>query len=59
MLSRIVAVTLAAALSLAAPLANAADALRVSAIPDENPAELLRKFKPLGSYLSQQLGMRV
>ncbi len=40
MLSRIVAVTLAAALSLAGPLVSAADALRVSAIPDENPAEL-------------------
>lgn len=33
--------------------------LRVSAIPDEAPTELLRKFKPLGSYLEQQLGMPV
>ncbi|WOX04965.1 putative selenate ABC transporter substrate-binding protein [Microbulbifer pacificus] len=33
--------------------------LRVSAIPDEAPTELLRKFKPLGQYLEQQLGMKV
>jgi phosphonate transport system substrate-binding protein len=33
--------------------------LRVSAIPDENPTELLRKFKPLGAYLEQALGMKV
>ncbi len=59
MLSRIVAVTLAAAFSLAGTLVSAADTLRVSAIPDEHPAELLRKFNPLGSYLRQQLGMRV
>jgi phosphonate transport system substrate-binding protein len=33
--------------------------LRVSAIPDESPTELQRKFKPLGSYLEQKLGMKV
>lgn len=33
--------------------------LRVSAIPDEAPTELQRKFKPLGSYLEQKLGMKV
>jgi len=33
--------------------------LRVSAIPDEAPTELLRKFKPLGQYLERQLGMPV
>jgi phosphonate transport system substrate-binding protein len=33
--------------------------LRVSAIPDEAPTELLRKFEPLGAYLEQQLGMKV
>ncbi len=33
--------------------------LRVSAIPDESPTELLRKFKPLGAYLEQALGMKV
>ena len=37
----------------------AADVLRVSAIPDEAPTELLRKFKPLGAYLEQQTGMKV
>ena len=33
--------------------------LRVSAIPDEAPTELQRKFKPLGEYLSQETGMKV
>lgn len=33
--------------------------LRVSAIPDEAPTELQRKFKPLGAYLAQETGMKV
>ena len=33
--------------------------LRVSAIPDEAPTELQRKFKPLGNYLAQKIGMKV
>lgn len=33
--------------------------LRISAIPDEAPTELQRKFKPLGAYLEAQLGMPV
>ena len=33
--------------------------LRVSAIPDEAPTELQRKFKPLGEYLEKKLGMQV
>lgn len=33
--------------------------LRVSAIPDEAPTELLRKFEPLGAYLEQELGIEV
>lgn len=33
--------------------------LRVSAIPDEAPTELLRKFEPLGNYLEQELGVEV
>jgi phosphonate transport system substrate-binding protein len=33
--------------------------LRVSAIPDEAPTELQRKFKPLGDYLEKNLGMEV
>jgi len=47
------------ALSVSAVLAQAADVLKVSAIPDEAPTELLRKFKPLGAYLEQELGMKV
>jgi phosphonate transport system substrate-binding protein len=37
----------------------AQDLLRVSAIPDEAPTELQRKFKPLGAYLEREIGMRV
>jgi phosphonate transport system substrate-binding protein len=33
--------------------------LRVSAIPDEAPTELQRKFKPLGDYLARETGMQV
>ena len=33
--------------------------LRVSAIPDEAPTELQRKFKPLGEYLEKKLDMKV
>ena len=51
----------ALAVLLAAPLGRAdrPAALRVSAIPDEAPTELIRKFKPLGEYLEKQLGMPV
>ena len=41
------------------PLAHAQQVLRVSAIPDEAPTELQRKFKPLGTYLEQKLNMKV
>jgi len=44
---------LTASVSLAQPV------LRVSAIPDESPTELQRKFKPLGEYLEKKLGMKV
>jgi phosphonate transport system substrate-binding protein len=37
----------------------AAEPLRVSAIPDEAPTELIRKFTPLGKYLEQELGRPV
>jgi phosphonate transport system substrate-binding protein len=51
---------LAAALSLASLAASAqSTVLRVSAIPDEAPTELQRKFKPLGDYLQQETGMQV
>jgi phosphonate transport system substrate-binding protein len=33
--------------------------LRVTAIPDEAPTELARKFAPLGKYLEARLGMKV
>ena len=39
--------------------ALAQDVLRISAIPDESPTELQRKFKPLGDYLSKETGMKV
>ncbi|MCY1275516.1 putative ABC transporter phosphite binding protein PhnD1 [compost metagenome] len=59
MLKRSLAFAAGIALSLSAVIAQAADTLKVSAIPDEAPTELLRKFKPLGAYLEQQLGMKV
>ena len=37
----------------------AENVLRVSAIPDEAPTELARKFAPLGQYLEKELGMKV
>ncbi len=43
---------------LAAPVL-AQGVLHVSAIPDEAPTELLRKFEPLGKYLEAKTGMRV
>lgn len=47
-------------LGAAAPLvADTPPVLRVSAIPDENPNELLRIFRPFADYLSQALGMKV
>jgi len=39
--------------------AAAADVFRVSAIPDEAPTELQRKFKPLGEHLERKLGMKI
>jgi phosphonate transport system substrate-binding protein len=36
-----------------------ATVLRVSAIPDEAPTELQRKFKPLGDYLEKETGVPV
>lgn len=50
---------LAAALALGALAAHAQGVLRVSAIPDEAPTELQRKFKPLGDYLRQETGLDV
>jgi phosphonate transport system substrate-binding protein len=39
--------------------AMAQSTLRISAIPDEAPTELQRKFKPLGEYLSLETGMKI
>lgn len=39
--------------------ASADNVLRVSAIPDESPTELQRKFAPLGEYLARETGMEV
>jgi len=59
---RLLIAVLALAAGLGAPpaaLAQSAGVLRVSAIPDEAPTELQRKFKPLGDYLKQETGMDV
>ena len=40
-------------------VALAEGTLRVTAIPDEAPTELQRKFKPLGEYLEKEIGMKV
>ena len=42
-----------------AALSSAQQTLRVTAIPDESPTELARKFEPLGKYLESKLGMKV
>ena len=52
----------AAAMFCLAPLSasvHAQTSLKVSAIPDENPTELQRKFTPLGAYLEKEIGMKV
>ncbi len=46
-----------AALSMAG--VQAQTVLRVTAIPDESPTELARKFAPLGKYLEKELGVKV
>ena len=52
-------IILAVAMWGSAPSSFAQPVLRVSAIPDEAPTELQRKFKPLGDYLEKKLGMKV
>ena len=58
---RLLLAALAVVASSLAPLSSshAQGVLRVSAIPDEAPTELQRKFKPLGEYLKQATGMDV
>jgi phosphonate transport system substrate-binding protein len=40
-------------------LAYTPDILKVSAIPDENPTELMRIYAPFAEYLGKQLGVKV
>ncbi|NMM36754.1 MAG: putative selenate ABC transporter substrate-binding protein [Glaciimonas sp.] len=58
-LKTLLSTALASALLLSSGLSQAQQVLRVSAIPDEAPTELQRKFKPLGDYLEKKLGMKV
>ena len=57
--SRILAIGAVGLFCVAAATASAQGTLKVSAIPDEAPTELQRKFVPLGKYLEQQTGMKV
>ena len=60
LLQSLAALSLTGLSLLGAPAAHAqANVLRVSAIPDEAPSELQRKFKPLGEYLKAKTGMDV
>lgn len=61
-LKTLFAATAAAGLMFAAAGAHAQNmpgVLRVSAIPDEAPTELQRKFKPLGDYLAKATGLKI
>lgn len=61
-LRSLLAASFATALAFAATPAAAQatpSVLRVSAIPDEAPTELQRKFKPLGEYLAKATGLKV
>lgn len=53
------ATVVAAAFGGAAQAQTAPQVLRVTAIPDESPTELARKFAPLGKYLEKELGVKV
>lgn len=59
LLYRITLAAVAGTLGLVAGVGAAQTTFKVSAIPDESPTELQRKFKPLGSYLEGKLGMPV
>jgi phosphonate transport system substrate-binding protein len=50
---------LTAVLSISANVLAAENVLRVSAIPDEAPTELQRKFEPLGAYLEKATGWKI
>jgi phosphonate transport system substrate-binding protein len=50
---------LSLAVAALATVSFAQTTFKVSAIPDENPTELQRKFTPLGKYLESKTGMKV
>lgn len=56
MMKRILPVLCGLALS---ATVSAQGVLRISAIPDENPTELQRKFSKVASYLAKETGMKV
>ena len=56
---RVRSLGLIAAAATFAVAAHAQQVLRVTAIPDEAPTELARKFAPLGAYLEAKLGVKV
>ena len=60
-LKSLLSLSLSAAMLIAAAPSQAqtAGVLRVTAIPDEAPTELQRKFKPLGEYLEKKTGLKV
>ncbi|WP_431048100.1 putative selenate ABC transporter substrate-binding protein [Roseateles sp. L2-2] len=58
-LQGIVAASLIASGLSAPATAQPLPVLRVTAIPDESPTELARKFAPLGKYLEKELGVKV
>lgn len=51
--------SIVAVVSASMGVAQAQAVLRVTAIPDESPTELARKFAPLGAYLEKELGVKV
>ena len=57
--ARTLILILAACMALYATRSEAQTTLKVSAIPDEAPTELQRKFAPLGKYLEANIGMPV
>lgn len=57
-LAGLLSLLVASALSLSPAMASE-NVLHVSAIPDEAPTELARKFAPLGKYLEKETGMKV
>lgn len=55
----IAAVSAVLVISAALGRADVPEVLRVSAIPDENPTELLRIYTPFAQYLARELRMKV